>query len=539
MLLLRNGRTVSTGELTTVLWGDTPPPSARANLQAYISTLRALLGVSQLTTTRNGYRLRIEADDLDADVFRRLVGEGRKAARTGRPQDAVRGFTAALSLWRGDILETLELTETLHDATAELRELRLSAEDELMDAHLGAGEHTRIVGEFRKLVRAEPFRENRWGRLMTALHRGGRTKEALETYQALYTLLDGELGVSPGEELRALHARILADVDAGTNWSAATPEARWRGVRPYVTVIGRDHERAELLELTLRGGLVTVTGPGGCGKSALALDTAKRLAARFPDGVTVISPATADTTLPGSFPGLGTGQRALVVLDDCEALPDPAALARILLSNSDSTILATSRAPLRISGEVTWPLDPLPIPQASEETAATRLFVQRAAQATPGFRTTAAHPTLVARICRRLDGLPLAIELAAARLRVLSLSELADRLDTGLDCLLTHTAGTPGQDTLTSPFSRDHALLCSHERRLLRLLAEREGAFSLTDLEAAAEPYVHPSSVLQALAALVEQSFVQSQDTAAGRRFRLLTPIRAFIMQTAAQETAG
>ncbi|MFF0080431.1 BTAD domain-containing putative transcriptional regulator [Streptomyces canus] len=146
---------------------------------SYISSLRTLLGASQLTTTRDGCRLRAEASDLDADVFRRLVGEGRAAAHTGRPQAAMRCFRAALSLWRGDILEPLELTAPLRDATAELRELRLSAEVEHMDALLDAGEHTHAIAEFRRLVRAEPFREGPWGRLMTALQRCGRVQGPL------------------------------------------------------------------------------------------------------------------------------------------------------------------------------------------------------------------------------------------------------------------------------------------------------------------------------------------------------------------------
>ncbi|WP_406169553.1 winged helix-turn-helix domain-containing protein [Streptomyces canus] len=536
ILLLCNGRTVSRRELTAALWGDAPPQSARANLQSYVSSLRLLLGDSQLTTTRDGYRLSIDASDLDADVFRQLVGEGRTAARAGRPQDARRCFTEALSLWRGDILETLELTETLHDATAGLRELRLSAEDELMDALLDAGEHTRSVAEFRQLVRAEPFREGRWGRLMTALHRCGRVKEALEAYQDLYSLLGKELGVGPCEELRALHARILAAADAGTSRGTATPEARWRGARPYVTVIGREYERAELSEIALRGGLVTITGPGGCGKSALALDITRTLAPRFTGGVTVVGPAWADTALPDLLPGPVIGARILFVLDDCEGLPDPAALARGLLAQPGSTVVATSRAPLRISGEVICPLGPLPVPKADEETAATQLFIERAAQATPSFGAMAADPALVGRIYRRLDGLPLAIELAAAWLRVLSLPELADRVDTGLVCLLTETTATHGRDGLTSAFRRDHARLSSRERRLLSLLAEGEGAFSLTDIEAAAGPRLHSGSVLQALAALVEQSFVQSQETASGWRFRLLTPIRALVTQTMESE---
>lgn len=532
-LLLSNGRTVSARELTAALWGDRPPRSARANLQSYVSSLRVLLGASQLATTSDGYRLRVEKSDLDADVFRRLVGEGRTAARTGRPQDAVRCFTAALSLWRGDILESLELTEPLYDATAELRELRLSVEDELMDSLLGAGEHAHVVAEFRRLVRAEPFREGRWARLMTALQRCGRVKEALEAYHELCTLLQGELGVGPSEEMRALHGRILAAAGTGRGATASAPG--WRGARPHVSVIGRDYERSELSELTLRGGLVTVTGPAGCGKSALALDITRALTARFTGGVSVIGRGV-DMTLPGLSSGPGTGARTLFVLDNCEDLPNPAALARTLLSRPDNAIVATSRAPLGISGEATWPLGPLPVPEADEETAATRLFVERAAQVTPALRTTPADAALVGRICRCLDGLPLAIELAVARLRVLSLPELADRLESGLDCLLADASDVAGSDPLTSAFRRDHSRLGSQERLLLSLLAEGEGAFSLTDVEAAAGPYLRSSSVLQALATLVERSFVQSQDIATDRRFRLLAPTRALVTRMIAPE---
>ncbi|PZH14744.1 hypothetical protein C1I97_09935 [Streptomyces sp. NTH33] len=535
MLLLRNGRTVSTRELARALWQDAPPPSARANLHAYLSALRKQLGAGLLTTAHDGYRVHVETGDLDSDLFGHLVAEARTAARTGRPQQAVRRFTAALNLWRGDVLEGLELTGPLRDETAGLRELRLSAEDELMGAYLDAGEQAHVVAEFRRLVRAEPFRERRWGRLMEALHGSGRAKEALETYQELYALLDSELGLEPGEELRALHSRILAAT--GPDGNTPLPHPRWRGARPYVTVVGRDRERAELAGLALRHRLVTVTGPGGCGKSTLALDTAHMVAASFTDGVTVIGPAEAGTTLPDALPGPSTGRHALVVLDDCERLPGSATVARRLLSQPGSTVLAASRTPLGISGEVTWPLAPLPTPEADEETAATRLFLQRAAEAAPGFHVEAGHRALVSGICRRLDGLPLAVELAAARLRVLSLQELAERLDDSLDCLLAPAPGASAQhDTLTSAFGWAHARLGAQEQQLLRPLAALEGEFSLVDAAEAASPHLRPACVLQALVTLVEQSFVQSRDTPGGRRFRLLEPIRAFVAQVEPRE---
>lgn len=532
MLFLRNGRTVSTVELTRALWQDAPPPSARANLHAYLSALRKQLGEGLLTTAHDGYRVQIETDDLDSDLFGHLVAEARTAARTGRSQQAVRRFTAALDLWRGDVLEGMELTESLCDETARLRELRLAAEDELLDAYLDAGEQMHVIAEFRKLVRAEPFRERRWGRLMEALHGSGRAKEALETYQELYTFLDSELGIEPAAELRALHSRILAA--AGTDRHTSLPHPRWRGARPYVTVVGRDRERAELAGLTLGHRLVTVTGPGGCGKSTLALDTAHMVAARYTDGVTVTGPAEAGTALPGALPGPGTGRHALVVLDDCERLPGSAAAARRLLSQPGTTVLAASRAPLGISGEVTWPLEPLPVPKADEETAATRLFLQRAAEAAPGFHVGAGHRALVSRICRRLDGLPLAVELAAERLRVLSLQELAERLDDSLECLLA--PASPQHDSLTSAFDWAHARLGAQEQLLLRHAALLEGDFRLADAAEAVSPHLPPAGVLQALAALVEQSFIQSWDTPDGRRFRLLEPMRAFVAQLEPRE---
>ncbi|MGH1555500.1 BTAD domain-containing putative transcriptional regulator [Streptomyces sp. L7] len=376
----------------------------------------------------------------------------------------------------------------------------------------------------------ELFREGRWGRLMTALHRCGRDKEALEAYQELYTFLDGELGLGPCEELRALHGGILAAADAGTGWAATAVETPWRGVRPYVTVVGRDHERAELRELALRGGLVTVTGPGGCGKSALALDTARTLTAGFPGGVTVISPAGAGTALPAVLPGPGTGQRALFVLDDCEDLPDPAALARVLLSRPGSTVVATSRAPLRISGEVTWPLSPLPTPKASEETAATRLFVQRAVQATAGFREHRAAP--------RAGGANLPPRGRTAVGHRTRRGPAAGVLPPGTRRPAGHGPGLPAAPHLRGtrsahPHVRPQPGPCSASAptsaNSLRLLAETDGEFSLSDVEAAAEPYLLPGRALRALAALVEQSFVHSLDTPAGRRFRLLAPTRAFV----------
>jgi DNA-binding SARP family transcriptional activator/predicted ATPase len=562
-LLLSRGRAVTVDELIGVLWGDTPPPSARANLHSYISTLRRHLDSQDATVisaSRDGYGVRIVPGKFDLSVFERRVADGREAARVDRPDQAVRSFAAALDLWRGEVLESLELPESLRAQAARLEEMQLSVQEDLMDARLAAGEHADSISEFRALVRDQPFREYRWGRLMLCLHRCGRTKEALEAYQELCSVLDKELGVGPNAALRALHRAVLANdmcAPPPAHVSVRTAQGRppWRGMRPHVTVLGRDRERAELAELVLKERLVTVTGPGGCGKSTLALDTAREVAEAFPHGVTVVAKGLTAlsrlVTLLDSAPAGDVGEasaagpagRSLVVLDDFDPF-DSAAVAQVrrLLGHPEPVLLATSRAPLRISGEVVRPLSPLPTPIADEETAATRLFLSRAAQ-TMSRQAAPDDHALAARICRRLDGLPLALELAAARLRVLSLRTLADRLDGSLDCLLepsrsvgpTRARLARGRPTtLTSVFEPSYARLDEAERLLLQRLSVLPGAsFRLEDVEgrtkAPSRPPLSPSCVVPLLASLVEQSMVQAWDTSHGRHFRVLNPVRAVV----------
>jgi predicted ATPase len=442
--------------------------------------------------------------------------------------------------------------------------MRLDVQEEKMDARLSAGDHVDAVAEFRELVRAQPFREHRWARLMLALHRSGRTKEALEAYGELCTLLDQELGVGPSSELRAIQRVILANdactpVRSRLSSDTVIGEFLQSEERPHVTLIGRDRERAELAELAERERLVTVTGPGGCGKSVLALDTAHAMAGRFLKGVVVATPGRAalsrlesvlDFTRAGGVGDVLTadpGRRSLVLLDNTDRCETSAtAVVRRLLAHPDVTVLATSRSPLRISGEVVWPLDPLPTPVADEQTAATRLFLERAVPLMPGHRVGHVDHVLAARISRRLDGLPLALEMAATRLRVLPMKVLADRLDRNLDCLLEPAA--PGgaarllpvrevNATLTSVFDWSYARLTEAEQLFLQRLAALRGPFGLTDVENpagdAARPPLSPAWVLPLLVSLVEQSMVQCRSTPRGQRFQVLGPIRAFVVSKA------
>ncbi|MEV0318627.1 AfsR/SARP family transcriptional regulator [Streptomyces sp. NPDC050658] len=213
VLLMRRERAVPTRELIQELWGDAPPPSARANLHSYLSSLRTLLagpGRARLSSGPGGYSIDLRGDELDVAEFERLTERARTAAREGRPDRAAELFAAALDLWRGDAFASMESTRLLRAEADRLEELRLTVQDECMDARLADGAHTRVVGEFRELVREQPFREHRWGRLMLALHRSGRTKEALDAYRALHTLLDTELGMPPAAELRRLHQAVLS-----------------------------------------------------------------------------------------------------------------------------------------------------------------------------------------------------------------------------------------------------------------------------------------------------------------------------------------
>ncbi|MFD6432999.1 BTAD domain-containing putative transcriptional regulator [Streptomyces venezuelae] len=213
VLLMRRERAVSAHELVRELWGDAPPRSARANLHSYLSGLRSLLsdpGAARLSSGPDGYRVELCGSELDVADFEQLTERAREAARLGRAGQAAELYTEALGLWRGDAFACIAPSRLLRAETDRLEELRLTVQDEAMDAHLASGTHARVVGEFRERVKEQPFREHRWGSLMLALYRSGRTKEALDAYRALHALLDAELGVAPTGELRRLHQAVLS-----------------------------------------------------------------------------------------------------------------------------------------------------------------------------------------------------------------------------------------------------------------------------------------------------------------------------------------
>ncbi|MEU7524901.1 BTAD domain-containing putative transcriptional regulator [Saccharothrix sp. NPDC042600] len=398
---------------------DFPGESANA-VQARVSRLRRGLPDGLIGFTGGGYRIVVEPDDVDVHRFERLAAAGRRLLGAGAPERAAGVLREALGLWRGPALVDLPGARAW---VARLEEARLAATEDLVEAELATSGTS--VGRLRELVDAHPFRERSRGQLMRALHDDGRTADALAEFDRARRLLRDELGVDPSDELSAVHLALLR---------AERPPRR--GLAAQLTrIVGRDDE---LARLAVPARLATVTGPGGIGKTRLAVEAAGRWARDvcFVD----LSPLTDGTRVPHAVLGaLGVrepgfartdpvdrllaelrDQDTVLLLDNCEQVLDAVAdlVRRLLAACPRLAVLATSREPLGLTGELLVPLEPLP------EGPAVALFAERAAAVRPGF---AAGPE-VARVCRLLDGLPLAIELAAVRLRQFDVAELAAQL---------------------------------------------------------------------------------------------------------------
>ncbi|MFI5909263.1 ATP-binding protein [Dactylosporangium sp. NPDC051541] len=418
-LLLAAGRVVPMEQLG----GET----ANA-LQAQVSRLRRALPGGLVEFAGVGYRIAVDAGDVDVHRFERLAADGRKALASGDFQAAASVLQTALNLWRGPALADLP------DAAAQvvrLEEARLSAVEDLVEAELRLPAGT-AVGPLRRLVAEHPFRERLRGQLMRALHAQGRTAEALGEFDDARRLLADELGTDPSAELTAVHLRLLKG--DGTAATRRTPPA------PLTRLIGREAELRRLTTAPSR--LTTLVGPGGAGKTRLAVEAAgpdacfaDLSAAEDPADVPLavaaalglrdggLAPAAPADPVRRLVPALA-GPDLLLVLDNCEqAIDAVAALARTLLAECPGLrVLATSREPLGLTGEVLVPVGPLP-PEP-----AVALFAERAAAVCPGFTVGPENAAAVRQICGLLDGLPLAIELAAARLRQLDVAGLAARL---------------------------------------------------------------------------------------------------------------
>jgi predicted ATPase/DNA-binding SARP family transcriptional activator len=510
--------------LVDALWGDRPPASAISSLQVYVHGLRRAVGADRLETRGNAYRVRVEPDELDVARFERLLAEARDAP----PAHAEELLANALALWRGDALADLG-DSPVRAAAATLEDLRLQALELRVDARLALGEHREVVAELEELVAAEPYRERLREQLVLALYRSGRQQDALEAYQDARRALD-ELGVEPGPALRELERAVLRhDPALAVDARAEAPRLRLP-VAP-TPLVGRRLELAAVEAMLRRDDvrLVTLTGPGGSGKTRLALAVAEHLAPEVRGGAAFVDLSSIrdpELIVPTIGQALGVAdapeveQRLattslLLVLDNLEQLAADAAplLARLLANAPRLRLLATSRVPLRVSGEHEYSVPPLPLAES------VALFDARASAIDPSFWLDQAT---VERICARLDGLPLAIELAAARMRTLPLAALEQRLDKALDVLVGGARDLPSrQQTLRATLEWSFTLLGTEAQALLTQLGVFAGGFGLADVEA-----VTGSDPIDPLSALVEAGIVRRRD----ERFTLLETVREYAL---------
>jgi predicted ATPase/DNA-binding SARP family transcriptional activator len=584
-LLLRPRETVTTSALVDVLWGDDQPRNPSNALQIQVSYLRKQLGrlasTQPIVTRPGGYAIDVEREQVDAHRFERVVRHVSRSATPDRTQmsETLDELESALELWRGDALADVTGEAFAIGEAARLEELRLVAIELRNDLLLRLGQHHELVGELVMLVRDHPLRERFHEQLLTALYRSGRQADALRAYERARMQLIEELGVEPGPALRDLEGRILAH-DPTLSWippagdattaaatgdvSEATPIAIAPArpvTRPSATIpvpvtlmVGREIELSRIDQLLGRSRIVTLTGPAGAGKSRLALEVAavrsnggdvwfvdlasvddKDLVAATVASALAIPVAPGDDAVSAVATSL-VSSTGLLVLDTCEHVVGAAAalVGRVLRQARDVTVLATSRRPLGITGEIAWPVPPLALapPSAAslDEAAgypAIELFVERATAVRPDFELTDANAGDIAAICLAVDGLPLAIELAAARADVLAPQAIRARLMNRFELLVDGSSDVAArQQTLRAALDWSAELLDENQRTFFARLGVAAGTF---DLDAAASiTQTGVDRALSDLTSLVRQSMVA---VVGDDRYRLLDTLRAYALE--------
>jgi predicted ATPase/DNA-binding SARP family transcriptional activator len=583
-LLVERGRVVSADRLAELLWPDEPPANPRNALQSQVSQLRRALGEAgrnRVVARPPGYLLALDHGALDAARFEELVAEARASAAAGRPADAARSLADGLRLWRGPALsEFADLGFAGPEATR-LEQLRLTAVEERLEAELATGRSSELVPELETLVAAHPLRERLRGHLMLALYRAGRQADALEAYHDARRVLDEELGIDPGPELTNLYESLLRhDVEATElpqPRAAAPPVAAVASLRPghvpaaFSSFVGREDDLRRVRALVSSARLVTLTGPGGVGKTRLAVEAAARLQGEgaaaggvwFVELAAIDEPSLLEDVVAQAlgladdgFAGLaGAAPRetmtrlsaalrdrgALLVLDNCEHLVEAtAAFVRELLSHTSAlTVLCTSREPLGLTGEAVWSVPSLHVPPEAtvddpEELrrwGAVRLFVDRAQAADPGWVLDQASAPAVVEICRRLDGIALALELAAARVRTLGLAVLAERLEDRFRVLAGgDRTAQPRQRTLRAVVDWSWELLDVGARAVFRRLSVFASGATIEAAEAVCSDgeRVRPEDVLDLLAGLADRSMIIVDHSQPSVRYRMLETLRAY-----------
>ena len=553
LLVVHVGEVLSTDRMIEELWGDDAPGSGANALRFHVSKLRSALGVdpSPIVTRGSGYVLEIDPESVDAFRFEQLIVSAVDEMGED-PDRAADMIDDALGLWRGAPYSGLGDPGFVDGEVRRLSELRARAAEVGFAADLARGNHEEIVGDLEAMLVEFPFRERLWAHLMVALYRSGRQADALRAFRRASRALGEGLGIEPSAELAGLEQRILLH-DPTLDYME---RRRSNLPSPASSFVGRESEIDELVGLCSRDRLVTISGVGGIGKTRLAIEVARRCLPGFVDGVFFIDlievpdPAVVarrflsvleiaerpDRPAVESLVEYLSGRRCLLVVDNCEHVVDGVAdtLAVLVPVCPDVHLVATSRVRLGVAGEELWELGGLQTGQNGEadlgESEAARLFADRARFARRGFATTPGTEATVGAICRSLDGIPLAIELAAARIRVMTIGEINERLTDRFAFLGgARNTGPDRHRTLRSMIDWSYDLLTESDQQLFRLLGVFRGGFNLDALQAmCADPDMDAADAVERL---VDASLVTVDATGPTTRYRLLETVREYATQ--------
>ena len=546
MLALRQGRVVDVDALVDGLWGEELPAAPRNALHHHIARLRAALGEESIVGTPDGYALK--GARVDAVRFEELLAETRSALRDGDVPAAADAVASALALWRGSALQGLTGTAWFSAEARRLETLHVDALEEDFEVRLALGEHRELTPALRSALADNPFRERLWGQLMLALYRSGRQADALETFQEARSVLADELGLEPGPELRRLQEAILAHDPA----IAAVPVVRRRRGNlpaPSTSFVGREDElrrgrrapaRAPPRDAHRSAGRGQEPARGRDGALARARVPGRHLARRLRAGgrsrrtrsgcSRTSSTCAAPTRSRASVRGFEMRARwSFSTRASTSSTKQRASRRRSSRSVPTCGSWRTSREALHVGGEVRLPVAPL-------GSAAVELFLERARAARPGFEPDAEAVALAAEIARRVDGLPLAIELAAARVNVLGLAELVSILERRAALLRDSPASDPSRTALQELVEWSYDLLHGDEKTLLQQLAVHRGGASLPSLAAVAATHgLNEATVAYLVSALVDKSIVSASFAGGVARYDMLDTVREYVLERLAE----
>ena len=568
ILLTQANQVIAADRLIELIWPGEPPDTAAHSLQVYVSELRKVLEPKHragaphavLISQAPGYLIRVEGDGLDLNRFQRLVDKGKQSISNGAPESASAEFREALDIWRGPALADFAAQPFALSVVVRLNEAKLRALEDRIDADLALGRHADLVGELDSLVGQHPLRETFSRQLMLALYRSGRQAEASDVYQRARERLVEELGMEPGAEIQEMLKAIL-NQDAALDLEPNRVSRRRHNLPHHLTsFVGRTSEVSEVKRWLSEARLVTLTGTGGVGKTRLAIEVANQLADAYREGVWLVELASlrdpegvpqsvastlgvrdqAERTISDCLIDYLQSRQQLLLLDNCEHVIEAASqlVSLLLLNCPDLNVLATSREALSIGGEIAWRVPSLSLPNAKRKAGdsswadndSMALFVDRAVAAIGAFELDGNTGQLALQVCQRLDGIPLAIELAVGKLKVLSLEQVVDRLNDRFH-LLTGGSRTalPRQQTLAAAMDWSYELLPEAQRVVLQRLSVFAGGFDLEAAEAVCpQDPDGASEILDVLARLIDKSLLQTVSVRKKVRYQLLETIRQY-----------